>query len=137
MDLELEHSLNQFTQTTRKALEFVCHLANLLQTRIRSGAPFRRWRRGARKLIAYRDEMTGAWNHEPVVEPFRIVVDGETFDVQSEDGSIQFSWVSGPNAKYGFATRRSDGAPLTEEEARAQLRGFLSSIDPATGYVAD
>ncbi len=35
MDLELEHSLDQFAKATWQALEFVCHLANLLQTRIR------------------------------------------------------------------------------------------------------
>ncbi|MFE1644801.1 hypothetical protein ACFM35_04385 [Microbacterium sp. P01] len=78
-----------------------------------------------------------ACDHDPVIELFRIVVDGETFDVHNQDGSIQFSWVSGPNAGYGFATRRSDGAPPTAEEARAHARSFLSSIDPATGYLAE
>ncbi|WP_292824636.1 hypothetical protein [Microbacterium sp.] len=72
-----------------------------------------------------------------MAELFQIVVDGETFDVRNQEGSMQFSWLSGPNAGYGFATGRSDGAPPTEEEARAQARSFLLAIDPATGYVAE
>lgn len=55
-------------------------------------------------------------------ELFRIVVDSETFAVRNQEGSTQFSWVSGPNADYGFATARSDGALPTEEEARALAR---------------
>lgn len=68
---------------------------------------------------------------------FRVVVDGETFDVDKDGGANHLTWVSGPNAGYGFTLGRSDGASLTEDEARAAIRGFLASIDPATGYVAE
>lgn len=68
---------------------------------------------------------------------FRIIVDGETFDVDKDGGANHLTWVSGPNAGYGFTLGRSDGASLTEDEARVAIRGFLASIDPATGYVAE
>lgn len=67
---------------------------------------------------------------------FRVVVDGETFDVDKDGGANHLTWVSGPNAGYGFTLGRSDGSSLTEDEARNAIRGFLASIDPETGYVA-
>lgn len=72
-----------------------------------------------------------------MTEVLRIDVDGETFDVRVEGGSTQFSWISGPNAGYGFAAGRSGGDPLADDQIRAAIRGFLASIDPATGYVAE
>ncbi|WP_314424281.1 hypothetical protein [uncultured Microbacterium sp.] len=68
---------------------------------------------------------------------FTLTVDGETFDVDRDGDSIQYSWVSGPRPGYGFAAGRSDGAAPTDDEAVAFIRGFLASIDPATGYVAE
>lgn len=68
---------------------------------------------------------------------FRLTVDGETFEVATQGQSVQYSWISGPNPGYGFAAGRSDGAAPAEDEARAFIRGFLASIDPATGYVAE
>jgi len=68
---------------------------------------------------------------------FRLIVDGETFDIDHQDDSTQLAWVSGPNAGYGFAVGRTDGSPLTEAEARAEIRRFLAAIDPATGYLAE
>lgn len=72
-----------------------------------------------------------------MVKQLRIVVDGETFDVVKQGNANHFSWVSGPNAGYGFAIGRSDGVALNEAEAVAAARGFLASIDPATGYIAE
>jgi len=72
-----------------------------------------------------------------MVKLFQIVVAGETFDVDKQDSSNHFSWISGPNAGYGFTIGRSDGAALTEEEARVEIRTFLAAIDPATGYLAE
>lgn len=67
---------------------------------------------------------------------FRTVVDGETFEVSTGEGTHSLTWVSGPNPGYGFTTVRSDGAELTPEQLEAAIRDFLSNIDPATGYLA-
>lgn len=72
-----------------------------------------------------------------MVKLFQIIVDGETFDVDNQDNANHLSWVSGPNAGYGFSIGRSDGAALTEDQARTAIRGFLAAIDPATGYLAE
>lgn len=72
-----------------------------------------------------------------MVRVFRIVVDGETFDVDKRDGTNDLTWVSGPNAGYGFSIGRSDGGTLSQDEARAEIRGFLAEIDPATGYLRE
>lgn len=79
----------------------------------------------------------GPWNHDPMVKLFRIVVEGETFDVAKRGNSIQFSWVSGPDPGYGFSLGRSYGAQPTEDEARSEIRSFLSLIDPDTGHLAE
>lgn len=68
---------------------------------------------------------------------FRIVVDGETFDVDHAGGANHLTWVSGPNAGYGFTLGRSDDTALTEDEARVAARGFLASVDPETGYLEE
>jgi hypothetical protein len=64
-------------------------------------------------------------------------VDGETFGVRrSDDGAFHYDWVSGPNDGYGFST--SGGAePLSHQQHVERIRGFLSSIDPSTGYFFD
>lgn len=67
---------------------------------------------------------------------FRVVVDGQMFDVTHDGGSNHFAWVSGPNPGYGFSVGLN-GATLTKDEARIQIQGFLASIDPATGYVEE
>ena len=72
-----------------------------------------------------------------MVKLFRVVVDGQTFDVDKQDGANHLSWISGPNAGYGFSIGRSDGGALTEDHARAAVRQFLAGIDPATGYLAE
>lgn len=61
-------------------------------------------------------------------------VDGEVFEVrQAPDGGTHYDWVSGPNQGYGFG---SSGLPdPSEEDHRESIRGFLSMIDPATGYI--
>lgn len=65
-----------------------------------------------------------------------LVVEGETFAVRrrEEDGSNHYDWISGPNAGYGFS-RFSGFEPLSEEEHRAGIRGFLAAINPETGYL--
>ena len=71
-----------------------------------------------------------------MTEPVRVVVDGESFDVVRDGNSIHHTWVSGPNAGYGFSVGSSGAIELTDEEVRSAIRAFLSEIDPRTGYLA-
>jgi hypothetical protein len=73
----------------------------------------------------------------PVVDSFRLEVDGEVFDVQVDArGGSQYSWVSGPNAGYGFGSSGS-GSQRPREQHAERIRSFLSMIDPMTGYISD
>ncbi|MET0672508.1 MAG: hypothetical protein ABWY37_03360 [Microbacterium pygmaeum] len=74
----------------------------------------------------------------------RVIVDGETFEVVAVGKSTHFTWVSGPNRSYGFSIGKSTTSAhtenmgtLTDEEVRSAISGFLSGIDPRTGYLAD
>jgi hypothetical protein len=74
------------------------------------------------------------------VDPGRIDVDGETFDVRAEadvPGQYHFTWLSGKNPGYGFTCLRSDGQALTRDELIDQIRNFLAQIDPDTGHIPD
>ena len=74
---------------------------------------------------------------------FTLVVDGETFSVAEDaehPGSVQYSWLSGPNPGYGFATGVSGGGVSggglpDRAAAESQIRLFLAAVDPATGYL--
>ncbi|QIG39401.1 hypothetical protein G5T42_07820 [Microbacterium sp. 4R-513] len=72
-----------------------------------------------------------------MTEPVRYVVDGEDFDVVREGASVHHTWVSGPNAGYGFSVGGPAATPFTAEEVRAHIRAFLSAVDPRTGYLAE
>lgn len=65
-------------------------------------------------------------------------VDGETFTLRTRDsdGSHHYDWISGPNDGYGFSMSGSF-EPISHERHVAAIRGFLSAIDPATGYLYD
>jgi len=80
---------------------------------------------------------SSACDDDRVFTPSRIVVDGETFVVTEESGCVWFTWVSGLNPGYGFGGTRSDRGPLTEDQARAEIRLFLAGIDPESGYLDD
>ena len=54
---------------------------------------------------------------------------------RGEPGVYDFDWLSGPNPAYGFTTARSDGSAMSEAEMRAAIVGFLSQINPKTGYI--
>ena len=72
-----------------------------------------------------------------MTEPVRVVVDGESFDVVRDGNSIHHTWVSGPNADYGFSVGSPAAMELTDDEVRSAIRAFLSEIDPRTGYLAE
>jgi hypothetical protein len=63
-------------------------------------------------------------------------VDGEVF-VLRPDGrrGTHYEWVSGPNQGYGFTVSPTTNASL--DAHRENIRGFLSQVDPATGYIED
>lgn len=64
-----------------------------------------------------------------------VTVDGETFAVRrrDDDGSLHYDWVSGPNDGYGFSVFCGVG-PMSRERHSADIREFLSAVDPVTGY---
>ncbi|HBR88790.1 hypothetical protein [Microbacterium sp.] len=72
-----------------------------------------------------------------MIEPVRVVVDGESFNVVRDGNSIHHVWVSGPNAGYGFSVGSSGAIELTDEDVRSAIRAFLSEVDPRTGYLAE
>lgn len=75
--------------------------------------------------------------HGVVTAPVRFVVDGEEFDVVRDGASIHHTWISGPNANYGFSVGGSGAALLTDDDIRSEIRAFLTEIDPRTGYLID
>ena len=64
-----------------------------------------------------------------------VEVDGEIFELQP-DGfrGTHYTWLSGPNPGYGFSM--SPTPDLTEEH-EANIRSFLSMVDPTTGFIED
>lgn len=72
-----------------------------------------------------------------MTEPVRFVVDGESFDVIRDGNSTHLTWVSGPNVNYGFSIGGTGPMRLTDAEIRSAIAGFLSEIDPRTGYLAE
>ena len=73
----------------------------------------------------------------PVVDSFRLEVDGEVFDVEVDArGGAHYAWVTGQNAGYGFGSSGSSRQPTREQHSQS-IRNFLSMIDPATGYIGD
>jgi hypothetical protein len=69
---------------------------------------------------------------------FTLLVDGETFDVVEDSvhpGSVHFTWLSGPNPGYGFASGLSAGGLPDRTAAEREIRLFLAAVDPRTGYL--
>lgn len=63
-------------------------------------------------------------------------VEGEVFAIRPDKQSgTRYMWLSGPNPGYGFGI--SPTRNLSLDEHRDNIRGFLSDIDPVTGYLRD
>ena len=76
-------------------------------------------------------------NAHTYTELGHFTVDGEAFTARrTEDGSIHYDWISEPNDGYGFSVFCGPG-PLSPERHGADIREFLSAVDPATGYFYD
>jgi len=61
--------------------------------------------------------------------------DGEIFELRPDGlGGTHYAWLNGPNPGYGFTTSPTSDNP---EEHRTNIRGFLSMIDPETGYIEE
>lgn len=91
--------------------------------------------------MAARDQ--GGWVALPAVAPddedarevTRLEVDGETFELRPDrSGGTHYGWVSGPNAGYGFTVGPT---PVSLDQHLVNIRGFLSMINPDTGYIED
>lgn len=68
-------------------------------------------------------------------QSFTLDVDGEVFSVRSSEfGGTDYTWLTGPNPGYGFSV-----SPASDDvvQHRANIRDFLSMIDPRTGYIGD
>ena len=65
----------------------------------------------------------------------RLSCDGETFELRPDGaGGTHYAWLSGPNPGYGFTA-----SPTVDDvdQHLANIRTFLSMIDPETGYIDD
>ena len=61
--------------------------------------------------------------------------DGETFELRPDGfAGTHYTWLSGPNPGYGFSM--SPAADDIDQHQR-NIRGFLSMIDPRTGYIEE
>ncbi|AQA26144.1 hypothetical protein BTZ20_3354 [Rhodococcus sp. MTM3W5.2] len=98
--------------------------------------------------MSAKDHVEPAGGSRPAADdgPFTLTVDGETFTVRRRpDGGCAYDWDSGPNEGYGFSSGRTrvvgdpDAVvpPHTVDEHRVSIRGFLSMINPETGYIGD
>lgn len=70
----------------------------------------------------------------------RLEVEGEAFEIHADPnqpGAYHYSWVSGPDAGYGFTSRRSDFGTNSLAEHELNIRNFLALVDPETGYIED
>lgn len=75
-------------------------------------------------LVGPRDRVA---NLDAGQSPTHVTVDGEVFDVSrstEHPGQHVFACLSGPNKGYGFGTKRSDGAAMSEREIGASIRDF-------------
>lgn len=93
------------------------------------------------------------WRPSAADGPVLLVVDGETFRLQMQlDGGCHYTWVSGPNAGYGFSSgpvrvawKTASGLPPAPlpvplpllAQHRRSIRGFLAEVDPKTGYLSE
>lgn len=72
---------------------------------------------------------------DDVAAVMRMEVEGEVFELRPDKfAGIHYTWVSGPNAGYGFSMSPT---PDSAEQHRANILGFLAMIDPKTGYIPD
>lgn len=67
---------------------------------------------------------------------FRLIVDGESWEVAAIDGQFEFRWLRANLPDYGFSSRPSrQGAIPTVAQVEEMIRDFMSNVDPATGYL--
>jgi len=82
-----------------------------------------------------RTALPGVAPHEATAPATRLECDGEVFEVRrDEHGGTSYTWLSGPNPGYGFGM--SPASDDVEQHLR-NIRGFLTMIDPRTGYIEE
>lgn len=89
----------------------------------------------------------------PVAVPAvrELVVDGEHFRISVEGAAHQVTWLTGPNAGYGYSGMLAGTSGMSpesieaviavamgdDERLRRDIRAFLAEIDPATGFLSE
>ncbi|WP_146236783.1 MULTISPECIES: hypothetical protein [unclassified Curtobacterium] len=87
----------------------------------------------------------------PVPAERELVVDGEVFLVSVQGTSHQVTWLSGPNAGYGYGGTLGGSRGMSaesieavvaatvgdDEHMRRNIHAFLAEIDPTTGFLRD
>ncbi|MET8452168.1 hypothetical protein [Streptomyces sp. NPDC005209] len=71
-------------------------------------------------------------------ERWPMTVDGQEFEVvqpQDSPGTYHFTWLTGPDPQYGFGFRTNPPAQADTARLEEAVRGFLSQVDPVTGYI--
>jgi hypothetical protein len=79
--------------------------------------------------------LPGIAPEEAAAPATQLECDGEIFELRPDQfGGTHDTWLTGPNPGYGFSV-----SPTSDETAQhqANIRDFLSMIDPNTGYIAD
>ena len=88
------------------------------------------------------EQEAGDWAALPAITPEDVAApatqlecEGEIFELRPDEiGGTHYTWLSGPNPDYGFTM-----SPTTDdvEQHQANIRSFLSMIDPETGYIEE
>lgn len=76
----------------------------------------------------------------PSLDRLRMTVDGVDFDVAYDPfqpGAYHYTRLTGPASGYGLTGRRSDQQRSRIAEHEMQIRAFLDSVHPVTGYIKD
>jgi hypothetical protein len=80
-------------------------------------------------------ESPGIAPEEDSASATQLECDGEIFELRRDQfGGTQYTWLTGPNAGYGFGTSPS---PDDIDQHEANIRSFLAMIDPETGFIED
>jgi hypothetical protein len=85
----------------------------------------------------------GRWTVLPGIAPqedgapaAQLECDDEIFELRPDEfGGTHYSWLSGPNPGYGFSMSPTGDDDV--EQHQTNIRGFLSMIDPRTGYIEE
>lgn len=65
-----------------------------------------------------------------------LTVDGESWEVISNGGQVDFNWLRDAADPYGFSSRPFPAnAALSVQQLEEMIREFMSNVNPETGYL--